>query len=66
MSMTHPLSGDNSILDNRGISVQGDGFRYFEQMKSALSSKEISAFQNVCSVRCPQRRFVSLAPRRMR
>jgi len=27
MSMTHPLSGDNSILDIRGISVQGDGFR---------------------------------------
>jgi hypothetical protein len=24
MSMTHPLSGDNSILDSRGISVQGD------------------------------------------
>jgi len=24
MSITHPLSGDNSILDNRGISVQGD------------------------------------------
>jgi len=25
--MTHPLSGDNSILDSRGISVQGDGFQ---------------------------------------
>jgi len=41
MSMTHPLSGDNSILDSRGISVQGVGFRVFDQMKSALSSKEM-------------------------
>jgi hypothetical protein len=26
MSMMHPLSGDNSILDIRGISVYGDDF----------------------------------------
>jgi len=26
MSMMQPLSGDNSVLDIRGISVYGDGF----------------------------------------
>jgi hypothetical protein len=39
--MTQPFSGNNSVLDNRGISVYGDGFSLFDQMKSALSSKEI-------------------------
>jgi len=41
MSMTQPLSGDNSVLGIRGIGVDGRYFSQFDQMKSPLSSKEI-------------------------
>jgi hypothetical protein len=40
MSMTQPLSGDNSVLGIRGIGVDGQWFFQFDQMKRALSSKE--------------------------
>jgi hypothetical protein len=45
MSMMQPLSGDNSVLGIRGIGVYRLSFTQFDQMKSDLSSKEMTTVQ---------------------
>jgi hypothetical protein len=41
MSMTQPLSGDNSVLGIRGIGVDGSGFSNLINETSAVEQRKI-------------------------